>query len=160
MISVKKWILSAIAFLLFIIVLFLVINMQAQTPVKNAEEKAIAAAQKKVKLSEIIDVQIYNGNETYYVLKGKNQKGQTVIVWVPEKSGKVIVRKMNEGITRQQAVTKLLQEESPKKIISVKLGILKGRECWEIYYISHNNLVNYYYIDFETGEWLRKIKNM
>ncbi len=156
----KKWILSAIALLLVIIAVFLVINKQAQNPVKVAEEKAIAAAQKKVKLSEIMDVQIYNGNETYYVLEGKNEKGLTVIVWVPEKSGKVIVRKMNEGITRQQAVTKLIQEENPKKIISVKLGLLKGRECWEIYYLSHNNLVNYYYIDFLTGEWLRKIKNM
>ncbi len=94
----KKWILST-TLLLVIIAVFLVINKQAQNPVKVAEEKAIAAAQKKVKLSEIMDVEIHNGNETYYVLEGKNEKGLTVIVWVPEKSGKVIVRKMNEGIT-------------------------------------------------------------
>ncbi|WP_041580588.1 cell wall elongation regulator TseB-like domain-containing protein [Bacillus sp. 1NLA3E] len=156
----RKWILSGIGILLLIIALFSIVYLRALNPVKLAEEKAIAAANKKVKLVEIQDVQIYNGNETYYVLKGINQQKQKVIVWVSAKNGDVTVRKAKDGITQQQAVTKLLQEENPQKIISVKLAMIKKQQCWEIYYLSHNNLINYYYVDFETGEWLRKVENM
>lgn len=156
----RKWVLSGIGILLLIIALFSIVYLRALNPVKLAEEKAIAAANKKVKLVEIQDVQIYNGNETYYVLKGINQQKQKVIVWVSAKNGDVTVRKAKDGITQQQAVTKLLQEENPQKIISVKLAMIKKQECWEIYYLSHNNLINYYYVDFETGEWLRKVENM
>ena len=70
------------------------------------------------------------------------------------------VRKEAKGISKEQAVSKLLQEKNPKEIVSVKLAMLKTRQCWEIYYLSDNNLINYYYVDFETGEWLRKIENM
>jgi uncharacterized protein YpmB len=157
---VRKWVLSGIGILLLIIALFSIVYLRALNPVKLAEEKAIAAANKKVKLVEIQDVQIYNGNETYYVLKGINQQKQKVIVWVSAKNGDVTVRKAKDGITQQQAVTKLLQEENPQKIISVKLAMIKKQQCWEIYYLSHNNLINYYYVDFETGEWLRKVENM
>ena len=31
---------------------------------------------------------------------------------------------------------------------------------WEIYYRSENNLINYYYVHFLTGEWLKKIENL
>jgi uncharacterized protein YpmB len=156
----KKWIFIGIGIIGCIILLFSVVYLNALKPLDLAEEKAVAAAKKKVELTEIQDVQIYNGNETYYILKAKNNKKQNVIVWVSEKNGKVLVSKSSEGITQQQAVNKLLEEESPQKIISVKLGMIKNRQCWEIYYISHNNLINYYYVDFKTGDWLRKIENM
>ncbi|MDF2904482.1 MAG: hypothetical protein K0S25_2120, partial [Bacillus sp. (in: firmicutes)] len=87
----RKWILSGIGILLLIIALFSIVYIRALNPVKLAEEKAIAAANKKVKLVEIQDVQIYNGNETYYVLKGINQQKQKVIVWVSAKNGDVTV---------------------------------------------------------------------
>ncbi|WP_147533759.1 DUF5590 domain-containing protein [Bacillus marasmi] len=156
----KKWILSGIGIIVLVIAFFSYVYLHSVKPLGNAEEKAIAAAKKEVKLNKIDDVQIFNGNETYYILRGKDNKKQDVIVWVSEKNNQVIVRKAKEGITQQQAVNKLLQEKDPKEIISVKLAMIKKRQCWEIYYISRNNLINYYYVDFETGEWLRKIENM
>jgi uncharacterized protein YpmB len=156
----KKWILIGIGTIGLAIVFFAYVYIQAMQPLKAAEEKAIAAAEKKVKLAKVMDVQIYNGTETYYILKALDRKKNEVIVWVPEKKGDVVVRKAKDGITQQQALEKLYQEKDPEKIISVKLGVLKNRQCWEIYYISRNNLINYYYVDFEKGEWLRKIENM
>jgi uncharacterized protein YpmB len=156
----KKWILSGIGIILVIIVFFSYVYFQSVRPLNSAEKKAIAAAKEEINLSEIQDVQIYNGTETYYVVKAKDKKKQDTIIWVPEKKGEIVVRKKGDGITQEQAVNKLLQERDPKEIISVKLGMIKKRQCWEIYYISRNNLINYYYVDFETGEWLRKIENM
>lgn len=160
MIKLKKWILTGIGIIVLVIALFSFVYLRSVKPLGTAEEKAIAAAKKEVKLSKVNDVQIYNGNETYYILRAKDNKKQDVIVWVSAKNNEVVVKKVKEGITQQQAVDKLLQEKDPKEIISVKLAMIKKRQCWEIYYISRNNLINYYYVDFETGEWLRKIENM
>jgi len=156
----KKWIFIGIGTVFVIIVFFSTVYFQAVKPVSKAEEKAVAAVNKKMKISELQDVQLYNGTETYYVVRAKNQKNQDTISWVSEKTGQVVIKKVNEGISQEQAVDKLLQEKDPKEIISVKLGMIKKRQCWEIYYISRNNLINYYYVDFESGEWLRKIENM
>lgn len=156
----KKFILISIGLLLLIIVFCSNVYLNSVSPLKKAEKIAVTAAKNKVDISSIQDVQIYNGDETFYILKAKNDEGINIIVWVPEKGGNVIVRKASDGISQQDAIDKLLQQKDPQKIISVKLATLKKRQCWEIYYLSHNNLINYYYIDFETGEWLLKIENM
>ena len=156
----KKWIFIGIGVLLLIVVFFINVYVDAMDPLKTAERKAIATAKEKVEISSVQDLQIYNGNETYYILHAKNNKNKDIIVWVPEKGEKVIVRKAADGISQQEAIDRLFQGKDPKEIVSVRLAMLKKRECWEIYYLSHNNLINYYYIDFKTGEWLRKIENM
>jgi uncharacterized protein YpmB len=93
-------------------------------------------------------------------LRGKVKKGESIIVWIPDKSKEVFVRKTKDGLSKEEAVQKLLQEKNPKKIISVRLGMEKNIPLWEIYYRSQNNLINYYYVHFDTGEWLKKIENL
>jgi uncharacterized protein YpmB len=70
------------------------------------------------------------------------------------------MKKAKSGLSKDEAIQKLLQEQKPKKIISVRLGMEKNIPLWEIYYRSENNLINYYYVHFETGEWLKKIENL
>ncbi|ULT55452.1 DUF5590 domain-containing protein [Neobacillus drentensis] len=156
----KKWILIPVIVLIVIIGLFLKVYFSSVQPVKAAEKKAVSLAKDKVQLSEVDDFHIYNGIETVNVIEGKNKKGSKVIVWIPEKSKKVIIKKAKDGITKEEAIQKLLQEKQPKKIISVRLGMEKNIPLWEIYYRSENNLINYYYVHFETGEWLKKIENL
>lgn len=158
--KVKKWIIFIVVFILIIAGVFIKVYLSAVAPVKSAEEKAIALAEKKVHLSKIDDFHLYHGNETVDVIEGKNKKGEKIIVWIPEKTKKVIVKKADSGLTKQQAVLKLEQSKNPKKIVSVRLGMEKNIPFWEIYYLSDNNLINYYYIHFQTGEWLKKIENL
>ena len=156
----KKWIIIPVIVLIVIIGLFLKVYFSSVQPVKAAEKKAVSLAKDKVQLSEVDDFHIYNGIETVNVIEGKNKKGSKVIVWIPEKSKKVIIKKAKDGITKEEAIQKLLQEKQPKKIISVRLGMEKNIPLWEIYYRSENNLINYYYVHFDTGEWLKKIENL
>lgn len=140
--------------------IFMTVYIRAFSPVKSAQEKAVAIAGKEVQFSQIDDFHIYNGNESVYVIEGKNKKGEKIITWIPEKTKKVIVLKASSGLSKQQAIKRLEETKSPKKIISVRLGMEKMIPFWEIYYISDNNLINYYYIQFKTGEWLKKIENL
>ena len=156
----KKWIVFLVLFVIVIIGILIKVYFSSVEPVKAAEKKAVALANKKIQISEVQDFHIYNGLETVNVIEGKNNKGEKIIVWIPDKSKKVYVQKAKNGISEDEAVQKLLQEKNPKKIISVRLGMEKNIPLWEIYYRSENNLINYYYVHFETGEWLKKIENL
>jgi uncharacterized protein YpmB len=156
----KKIILFLVLFIAVCVGVFVKVYASAQEPLNVAEEKAVSLAKEKVELSEVEDFHIYHGTETVSVLEGKNKKGENIIVWIPEKSKKVSWDKRKNGISKEDAVQRLLEEKRPKKIISVKLGMENNIPLWEIYYRSENNLINYYYVDFKTGEWLKKIENL
>lgn len=160
MIVMKKWILFLVIVIVVILGLSLKVYFSSVEPVKAAEKKAVALANKKVQISTVDDFHIYNGIETVNVIEGKNKQGENIIIWIPEKSKKVFVKKRKSGLTREEAIEKLLQEKKPKKIISVRLGMEKNIPLWEIYYRSENNLINYYYVHFENGKWLKKIENL
>ncbi|EKN69574.1 hypothetical protein BABA_09116 [Neobacillus bataviensis LMG 21833] len=156
----KKWIIFLGLFVVVIIGMLIKVYFSAVEPIKVAEKKAITLANKKVQISKVQDFHIYNGLEAINVIEGNNKKGEKVIVWIPNKSKKVFVKKAKDGLSKEEAVQKLLQERNPQKIISVRLGMEKNIPLWEIYYRSDNNLINYYYVHFETGEWLKKIENL
>lgn len=156
----KKWIIFAAAFIVVMLGFLIKVYFSAVNPVKMAEEKAVKLANESVQISEVQDFHIYNGIETVNVIEGKSKKGESIIVWIPDKSKEVFVRKTKDGLSKEEAVQKLLQEKKPKKIISVRLGMEKNIPLWEIYYRSQNNLINYYYVHFDTGEWLKKIENL
>ncbi|MFP5107879.1 cell wall elongation regulator TseB-like domain-containing protein [Neobacillus sp. C211] len=156
----KKWIIFIVIFIVVIFGLLIKVYFTSVDPVKAAEKKAVALANKEISIKEVEDFHIYNGIETVNVIEGKSNNGEKIIVWIPEKSKKVYVKKAKDGLSKEEAIQKLLQEKSPKKVISVRLGMEKNIPLWEIYYRSNNNLINYYYVHFETGEWLKKIENL
>ncbi|MFL6559870.1 MAG: DUF5590 domain-containing protein [Bacillus sp. (in: firmicutes)] len=156
----KKWIIFLAIFVVIILGLAIKIYFSAVNPVKAAEKKAVKLANESIQINEVQDFHIYNGIETVNVIEGNSKNGEKIIVWIPEKSKQVFVRKAKDGLSKEEAVQKLLQEKSPKKIISVRLGMEKNIPLWEIYYRSQNNLINYYYVRFDTGEWLKKIENL
>ncbi|WML40342.1 DUF5590 domain-containing protein [Neobacillus sp. OS1-2] len=127
---------------------------------KDGGKKAVTLANKKVQIDKVEDFHLYNGLEKVNVIEANDKKGEKIIVWIPDKSKKVFVKKAKDGLSKEEAVQKLLQEKKPKKIISVRLGMQKNIPLWEIYYRSDNNLINYYYVLFETGEWYKNIDNL
>jgi uncharacterized protein YpmB len=156
----KKIIIPLIILVLISIGIFIKVYLTAIDPVSAAEKKAVVLAKEKVHLSEVQDFHIYNGLETVNVIEGKNKKGDNIIVWIPEKSKKVFVEEAKNGLSKEKAVQRLYNEKNPKQVISVRLGMENDIPLWEIYYRSENNLINYYYVHFNTGEWLKKIENL
>lgn len=160
----KKWILTGI--LMFAIVLGILINvyLNATEPVKEAEAKAVEIAARETSLDDFSNFQLYSGEETYYVLLGKNAREQDVYVWISEKNHKVQTRIAKKGITKKEALNKLYEEKNPEEIIEVRLGMARvkktDRPAWEIFYRNDSDTLNYYYVDFDTGEKLRAIDNL
>ncbi|GIN60773.1 peptidase M4 [Robertmurraya siralis] len=158
----KKWIwLSSIG---LIVLLGLTINilLNALKPLHSAEAKAEEIALAETNIEQVTDFTLYNGTNSYYIVKGTNQSGEKLIAWIPEeeKERKIIVRNEEDGISKEAAIDKLYQSKEPDEVVSVKLGMENQIPLWEIYYRSNDKLINYYYIDFKTGEWLKDIQNL
>lgn len=156
----KKALIAITVLIVFMIGAGTLIYVNSMKPVKAAESKAVEMAKKETDLTEVDDFQLYNGTETYYVIEGKDAEGTNIYVWVPEKKGKIVTRKQTEGISSKNAVSRLRQEKNSAEIMSVRLGMENNIPLWEIHYRSSGDLINYYYIDFKTGEWLKKIENL
>lgn len=159
--KMKKWIWIFIVIILISIGFAIKVYVTATEPIKEAESATIAAARKATNIETITDFSLYNGGKSYYCLSGIDKDGEEIIVWIPEDSeDKIIVKKVKDGISKEEAIQKLLETKEPEEIVTVKLGVENNIPLWEIYYRSKENLINYYYIDFETGEWLKDIQNL
>lgn len=160
----KKWMLLGILFMAIMIGIVVNVYLNAVEPVSVAEKKAVEIAAKETNLSDFTDFKLYSGEETYYVMTGKNAGQEDVYVWINEKNGDLITKVAKNGITQKEALTKLYQEKQPDEIIAIRLGMsriqMTDRPAWEIYYRKNSGTINYYYVDFETGEKLRAIDNL
>nr|WP_286183264.1 DUF5590 domain-containing protein [Bacillus sp. ISL-55] len=140
------------------------VYLNSVEPLKAAEKEAVQIASEETNLSDFTNFSLYSGEETYYVMTGKNAKQEDVYVWINEKNSEVITRNAKNGITKKEALNKLYQEKNPNEIIEVRLGMARiqktDRPAWEIFYRNSNETINYYYVDFDTGEKLRAIDNL
>ncbi|WP_102263379.1 cell wall elongation regulator TseB-like domain-containing protein [Mesobacillus jeotgali] len=160
----KKWIFFSILIVVTIVGILINVYLNAVEPVKAAEKEAVQIASEETNLSDFTNFSLYSGEETYYVMTGKNAKQEDVYVWINEKNSEVITRNAKNGITKKEALNKLYQEKNPNEIIEVRLGMARiqktDRPAWEIFYRNNNDTINYYYVDFDTGEKLRAIDNL
>ncbi|KFN01631.1 peptidase M4 [Bacillus clarus] len=158
----KKWI---VAIIIVIVAIGLygthVYNKTMEKKVPK-ESKAVEIAKEKAKLTKIKSVDYYNGKSSYTVVQGVDEKGEQIIVWVPDKKGNVLVKKKNEGISEKEALQKLAEQANtnsdkpkpkPKKIVKAKLGAENDVPLWEITYIDQEDRYTYYYLEFQNGEY-------
>lgn len=156
----KKWLMILSVVVIITVGVLINIYFKAVGPLKEAQEQAVHKAKTEAGIVSVDEVYVYNGSETSYAVTGINNQKEEIVVFIPEKAGNIIVKKANEGITKNQAIQIVQQEKHPQKIVSVRLGMEKQVPLWEVHYVSEKSKLNYYYIDYKTGEWLKKIENL
>ncbi|GIN21077.1 MAG TPA: peptidase [Bacillus bacterium] len=156
-----KWLAVILACILIAAGITGCVYSKAMTPVKKARDAAEARLKSETDIKSVDEFYLYNGSSTYFVVIGKNSKGKETAAWIPEnKKDEVHVKKMSDGVSKQDAVNKLLSEKKPKEILGVRLGMEKELPVWELSYLDENSNLNYYYIHFDSGKWWRKIENL
>ncbi len=154
----KKWILLLTAVVSVFIICFALIyftaNQQVNAELEIAEEAAMAEGM------EVSDSYHYHGSEAYYVVSG-NIEGSNQLFFYPENSElEAVTVPFDDGISEDQAIEMLYADDEPGKILSSKIGMESVGPVWEIVYEDQDELLNYYYVEFETGEWWRTIRNL
>ncbi|PEY37752.1 peptidase M4 [Bacillus cereus] len=152
----KKWI-FAIIIVIVAIGLYGVHVYNATMEKKIPKEsKAVEIAKEKAKLTKVKSVDYYNGESSYAVVKGVDEKGEKIIVWVPEKKGDVLVKKQSEGISEKDALQIVAKEQKPKQFLKAKLGAEENVPLWEVTYIDDENRYSYYYLAFKDGKFIQR----
>jgi uncharacterized protein YpmB len=150
----KKWGILILAILCIVMWQAVTVYHAALEPKRLTEDKALERAKQEIHFKEIEEVYTYYGNQAYVVIVGTNKDNENIIAFVPEKTDNVIIKKQEEGISRQDAIARVKAERNPKEIVSAKLGIKEGIPCWEIKYIDQKNLFTFYYLTFKNGTFL------
>lgn len=151
----KKWI------FLFVILMILSVIFGYRTYTTILENKtaghdeAIEVATEEANLQEVIETSTYNRNETYIVVKGVDEDDTTVYVFVSDEEDKdVVIVDASIGLSEDEALELLRERQSVSRILSVQIGLEGGSAVWEITYIDTDDRLTYYYMDFQTGEYL------
>lgn len=149
--------------LILIILIFLVgwsIYAVGNHPKAEAERQATTIAKRYANLKTRTDFYIYNRENTYYTVAGKNSKGQRILVIVPQKNGSVRVVKQSTGLTEQQALAQVKSNEHPKRVLKAVPGIFNDKVVWEVTYLNSKGNLCYDLINFKTGSYVQQINNL
>ena len=149
--------------LILIILIFLVgwsIYAVGNHPKAEAERQATTIAKRYANLKTRTDFYIYNRENTYYTVPGKNNKGQRILVIVPQKNGSVRVVKQSTGLTEQQALAQVKSNEHPKRVLKAVPGIFNDKVVWEVTYLNSKGNLCYDLINFKTGSYVQQINNL
>ena len=149
--------------LILIILIFLVgwsIYAVGNHPKAEAERQATTIAKRYANLKTRTDFYIYNRENTYYTVAGKNNKGQRILVIVPQKNGSVRVVKQSTGLTEQQALAQVKSNEHPKRVLKAVPGIFNDKVVWEVTYLNSKGNLCYDLINFKTDSYVQQINNL
>lgn len=149
--------------LILIILIFLVgwsIYAVGNHPKAEAERQATTIAKRYANLKTRTDFYIYNRENTYYTVAGKNNKGQRILVIVPQKNGSVRVVKQSTGLTEQQALAQVKSNEHPKRVLKAVPGIFNDKVVWEVTYLNSKGNLCYDLFNFKTGSYVQQINNL
>lgn len=149
--------------LILIILIFLVgwsIYAVGNHPKAEAERQATTIAKRYANLKTRTDFYIYNRENTYYTVAGKNNKGQRILVIVPQKNGSVRVVKQSTGLTEQQALAQVKSNEHPKRVLKAVPGIFNDKVVWEVTYLNSKGNLCYDLINFKMGSYVQQINNL
>ncbi|MBM7577406.1 hypothetical protein [Jeotgalibacillus terrae] len=153
----KKWILLIIAIFAVFIACFLIIFNAAKNQVNNQLDIAEAAA-----MDEGISVKEsyhYYGSAPYSVVEGTSD-GVEKLFFLAENGEDPVIIDAAAGVDQEQVLNMLEADDNPKKILSSKIGMEPIGPVWEVIYEDEDELLNYYYVKFESGEWWRTIRNL
>lgn len=161
--QIKNWVIFIVLFILSMsLVISILVISQAMAPIKDIEQSAEDLAISSKSLAVVTDSYIYNGNKPYVTVFGEDENGKEKAVFVPISLEENSIQEiyLQDGISREQALSVIDKEEDIKKILHTKLGYEEAGVVWEITYTNHANKLNYVYILFEDGQWWKRILNL
>ncbi len=161
--QIKNWVIFIVLFILSMsLVISILVLSQAMKPIKDIEIQAEELAVSSNSLSVITDSYIYNGNKPYITVFGEDEDGNEKAIFVPISLEENSIQEvyLQDGISREEALSFIENEREVKKILHTKLGYEDAGVVWEITYTNNADKLNYVYIMFEDGQWWKRILNL
>ncbi|WP_062356422.1 DUF5590 domain-containing protein [Bacillus kwashiorkori] len=159
----KKIIISLFIIFVIIITGSILIYHQATKNQQTQESIAVERAKEYVNISEVKKVTSFHYMDSYYIIEAVNENSEDIIIWIPEEKNKeVLIKNAKDGISKEEAMDLLVNgldnfsnNQRPKNIINIKLGMVDDVPVYEITYRDQKDRYSFIYIDFYNGDWYR-----
>lgn len=161
MLNWVKFISAFLLTLITVIVIFIFVN--AYKPIGDLKEWAENEVRRTQQIETVYDVQPYQGTSSLVTVFGKNDAGENVAVFVAktdEQQSQYKEVKLADGITAEDAMKAVKKDQKVDKVLHVLLGMEKDQPIWEVAFKNQNGKLNYMYLNFENGDWTKKILNL
>lgn len=159
----KNWLIFGVVFILSLsLVISVVVLWKATAPFNDIEQQAEELALDTKALAIISESYVYNGNKPYVTVFGVDEYGKEKAIFVPVNLDEKAIQEvfLQDGISKQAALTAFRDETSVQKVLHTKLGFEEPGAVWEITYMSESGSLNYVYLLFEDGQWWKRILNL
>ena len=156
----NKFLLIFSTIVLIIVSSLIIFFIRANRPYARARIEAIEIAEKHADLKETERFYWFVRDTTSFSLFGKNQHGEKIIVVIPQSGEKVNVIAQKDGLSEADAVKTLGAKEAVDQYEKINFGLVDQRLAWEIVTKNEDQTLNYFLIDFKTGEIFNTIKNV
>ena len=78
-----------------------------------------------------------------------------------EKTTKILKAvSIKDGITKRKATDIVKNEKNVKKVLNASLGMENDTPFWESAYLDDEDFLNYAYLNFADGKWLKRISKL
>ncbi|MFY0521111.1 DUF5590 domain-containing protein [Lysinibacillus sp. UGB7] len=159
----KNWLIFISVFMVSLsLVISILVLWKAEAPFRSIEEQAEQLALDAKALAVVSESYTYNGKNSYVTVFGVDEYGEKKAVFVPTNLEEDSIQEvfLKDGITEKQALSVFKNEGNVQKVLHMKLGYEEPGVVWEITYVNDHDNLNYVYILFENGDWVKRIKNL
>ncbi|WP_342512192.1 DUF5590 domain-containing protein [Sporosarcina sp. FSL K6-1522] len=157
-----NWIKFIVVFLLTLTsVIIVMVFYNANKPASEAKKVAIQSVIESGQLVTVQSAEPFNGTVPAITVFGLDKDGKEKAVFVNDNSEDGYEEVMlADGITADRAIKTVKQELNVGKVLHARLGMEEENPVWEIAFQSDNGKLNYVYVLFENGQWLKRILNL
>lgn len=143
-----------------LILLLLIIGLHRfyiyiQQDLWNGERAAVERAVREAGLTEHTKVWKSVWDEVCYVIEGKNENGQDVMIWLLE-GKEPEVRLLSSGVSEDQ-INSIVRDTLPGiKVVRLLPGVYNSQLVWQLFYKQEDH---YYYrfFSYSTGDPLPEV---
>nr|WP_281346966.1 DUF5590 domain-containing protein [Streptococcus ovuberis] len=115
-------------------------------PYRSARKDVEALVKQHMALSEVNQFAIFHHQESYYSLKAKGERGESLLILVPQAGETILVYHETEGISASHA-EEVAKASGATSIQKTTFGLLDQVPIWEV--VADGT---YYYIRFKEGD--------
>ena len=154
----KKLAIAAMVSALIFISLGLFMYHSIRSPLLEGADEASDYLLNNNLLQTVDDLSFYHGGEGYWVAVGTDEDGETSIAWLnydPEDRENTLVLPADSGVAKEEIKAEVSEELNVESFDSVRLGMEDGRPIYEFTYNSTQQARVFYYMSFETGEYVK-----
>ncbi|WEK55737.1 MAG: hypothetical protein P0Y55_06740 [Candidatus Cohnella colombiensis] len=131
-ISLRRWIIIIVGFIVFVGVSFVLYIRSADSVHRQEEKHAIRIAEQQAAFAEVKDATVHIWEEKMWIVRGLDAEGVEWMLW--ERQDELVKLKVSDNFSERQMLDKFVQEHSGKEPIQLIPGWFQDQPVWEVRY--------------------------